>query len=130
MGRRHGRAFEIRRLRFLLRRSHIDPDLVAAFDAVVSGEFDFLAKAALDRFGRHLDALAGHVVFPAVIGAAQAVFLVAAEPQRYPAMGAEFVHHADTALAVTECDQPLANTSRAPAGKPPPQSRQSKPPES
>src|SRR5262249_60609445 len=40
--------------------------------------------------------------------AAQAFFLVVAEPQRYPAMGAEFVHHADTALAVTECDQPLA----------------------
>src|SRR6516225_3833777 len=100
MGPRHRRPLEIWRRRFLLRRSHINPDHVAAFDAVVSGEFDLLAKAALDWFGRHLHALSGHVVFPAVIGAAQAVFLVAAEPQRCTAMGAEFVHHADTALAV------------------------------
>ena len=39
------------------------------------------------------------VVFPAVIGAAQAVLLVAAEPQRHAAVGAELVDQAVAALA-------------------------------
>ncbi len=64
-------------------------------------------KPELDRLRRHVDALAGHVVFPAVIGAAQAVVLVAAEPQRHAAVGAELVHQADAALRIAERDQPL-----------------------
>ena len=54
----------------------------------------FLAEAALGRLGGHVHALAGHVVFPAVIGAAQAGFLVAPEPQRDAAVGAEFIDQA------------------------------------
>ena len=102
------RPFEIRRRRLVLGRTHIDPDHVAALDARIRREFDLVAEAALGRLRRNLDALAGDVIFPAVIGAAQTVVLVAAEPQRDAAMGAEFVHHADAVLAVAERDQPLA----------------------
>ena len=66
-----------------------------------------LAKPLSARLRRHLDALAGHVEFPAVIGAAQAALLVAAEPQRDAAMGAELVDQAVAALAVAERNEPL-----------------------
>src|SRR5262249_60230874 len=75
-------------------------------DALIGLELDLLAEARLDRLRRHVDALAGHVVFPAVIGATQAVIFVAAEPQRHPAVGAEFVHQADVARRIAERDQP------------------------
>ena len=104
----HRRPFEIRQRRLLCRWAHIDPDHVAKLGDSVGRELDLLAEAALDRFRRHFDALPGDVVFPAVIGAAQPVFLVAAEPQRHAAMGAEFVHHADAACGVAKCDQSLA----------------------
>src|SRR6185312_8202005 len=61
----------------------------------------------LDRLGRHFDALPGVVVFPAVIGAAQAAFLVPPEPERYAAMRAELVHEPEPALAVAKRDQAL-----------------------
>ena len=89
-------------------RPHIGPDDVAELDARVGLELDLLAEAACGRLRRHVDALPGHIIFPAVIGAAQAVLLVAAEPQRHAAMGAEFVHQAEPALRVAKRDQPLA----------------------
>ncbi len=79
----------------------------AQFDAGVRRELDLAAEAALDRLRGHLDALAGDVVFPAVIGAAQPILLVASEPERHAAMGAELVDHADAPLRVTEGKQPL-----------------------
>src|SRR6516225_8143980 len=100
--------FEIRRRRLVVRRSHIDPDHIAAFDTLIGGELDLLAEAAFDRLRRHLHALAGYVVFPAVIRTAQAVLFVAAEPQRHAAMRAELIHDADASEAVAEGDQPLA----------------------
>jgi len=45
------------------------------------------------------------VVLPAVIGATQAAFLVAAEPERDPAVRAELVDEAEAAAAVAEGDQ-------------------------
>jgi hypothetical protein len=48
-----------------------------------------------------------------MIGTTQAVILVAAEPQRHAAMGAEFVHDPDAALAVAERDQPFAQKLQA-----------------
>ena len=49
----------------------------AALHQRIGLELDLLAEAALARLGGNIDALAGHVVFPAVIGAAQAGLLVA-----------------------------------------------------
>ena len=67
----------------------------------------FLAKAAFLRLRRHLDALPGHVEFPAVIGAAQPAFFVAAEPQRGAAMRRRTRRSARAALAVAERDETL-----------------------
>ena len=61
------------------------------------------------RLRRHFNALPGHIVFPAVIGAAQSVFFIAAEPQRHAAMGAEFIHQPNAPFAVAKGDQPLGH---------------------
>ena len=90
LGRHHG-EFPLRQRRLLLRRAHVGPQHAAALDQRIGLQLDLLAEAALGRLRRHLDALAGVVVFPAVIGAAQPAVLVAAEPQRDAAVGAELV---------------------------------------
>src|SRR6185437_9615836 len=51
--------------------------------------------------------------FPAVIRAAQAAFLVLAEPQRDAAMGAELLDEADAALRIAERHQLLAEQPHA-----------------
>ena len=96
-----------RQRRLLLRRPHIGPQHAAALDQRIGFELDLLAEAAFLRLRRHVDALPGHVVFPAMIGAAQAGLLVAAEPQRDAAMGAELVDQAEPAVAVAERQQAL-----------------------
>ena len=104
---RNRAEFPHRLRRLLVRRPHIGPDHAALFDHGIGIQLDLLGIAAFRRLRRHVDALAGHVVFPAVVGAAQPAFLVAAEPQRYAAMRAEFVDEAELALAVAEGEQPL-----------------------
>ena len=74
LGRHHG-EFPFRQRRLLLRRAHVGPQHAAALDQRIGLQLDLLAEAAFRRLRRHLDALAGDVVFPAVIGAAQAVVL-------------------------------------------------------
>src|SRR5205823_13677807 len=46
-----------------------------------------------------------HIEFPAMIGTAQPVLLVAAEPQRHAAVGAEFLDQAGTPCGVAERNQ-------------------------
>ena len=65
------------------------------------------------RLARQVDAVAVGVEFPAVIDAAQAAFLVAAEEQRRAAMRAIRVDQADTPLRVAEGDQVLAEQAHA-----------------
>src|SRR3974390_3658258 len=74
--------FVIRQRRLLLRRTHIGPQNAAFLDQRIRLQLDALAVAALFRLRRHVDTLAGVVVLPAVIWAAQPVLLVAAKPQR------------------------------------------------
>src|SRR5204862_7683371 len=57
--------------------------------------------------GRNLDALAGDVICPAVIRTAQAALLVAAEPERHAAVGAELVDQPETVPGVAKCDEAL-----------------------
>ena len=104
---RHRGEFPLRQRRLLFRRPHIGPQHRPELHQRVGGQLDLLAEAGFDRLRRHLDALAGDVVFPAVIRAAQPALLVAAEPQRHAAVGAEFVDQAVAALAVAERQQPL-----------------------
>ena len=72
--------FPLRRRGLLLRRPHICPQDAAAFDQRVGFQFYFLAKTAFLGLGRHIQAFAFHIVFPAMIGATNAAFLIAAEP--------------------------------------------------
>ena len=64
--------------------------------------------------GRHIEHVAVHIEFPAVIEAAQAAFLVAREEQRDAAMRAELFEQPDLAPAVAEDDQILAHEPHAP----------------
>ena len=105
-GRQH-RPFELRQRRLQFRRPHVGPQNPAALDQRIGLQLDLAAEAAFGRLRRHLDALAGVVVFPAVIGAAQPVVLVAAEPQRHAAMRAELVGQREPALRVAPGQQPL-----------------------
>ena len=79
--RRHGDEFPFGHRRLRLGRSHKGPENAAALDERIGPEPDLADQPGLLRFGRHVDALAGHVVFPAVIGTAQPTFLVASEPE-------------------------------------------------
>ena len=106
VGRHHG-ELPLRQRRLLLRRAHVGPQHAAALDQRIGLQFDLLAEAALGRLGRHLDALAGVVVLPAVVRAAQPVLLVAAEPQRHAAVRAELIGQRIAALRVAPGEQPL-----------------------
>src|SRR5438067_13091518 len=99
--------FECRQRRLALARTHMDPDDIAQFHARIRGELDLAAEAACLRLGGNLDALARYVVFPAVIGAAQPVLFVAAEPERHATMRTELVDDADAPPAVAEGEQAL-----------------------
>ncbi len=102
-----GGEFPFRQRRLLIGRAHIGPQHRPALHQRVGLELDLAAEAALDRLGGDVGALPGHVVFPAVIGAAQPPFLVAAEPERHAAVGAELVDQTVLAVAVAEGEQPL-----------------------
>src|SRR6266481_1405981 len=95
-----------RQRRLLLGRPHISPQHRPALHQGIGFELDLLAEAALARLRGNVDALAGHVVFPAMIGAAQAGLFVTREPERNPAVGAELVDQSIPAFAVAEGKQP------------------------
>ena len=101
----HRREFVVRQPRPVFGRPHIGPQHAAALDQRIGAQRRLLAEAGLIRFGRQVHALAGHVVFPAVIGAADAAFFIAAEPQRHTAVGAEFLDQAQPALGVAKRQQ-------------------------
>ena len=107
MGRRQVHPFEAGEFRLVRGFSHVGPQDAAALDQRIGCQLDALAVAALDRLGRDFDTLSGDVVFPAMIGAAQPVLLVAAEPERDAAMGAELVDQAVAPLRVAERQKPL-----------------------
>ena len=69
---------------------------------------DLLDEAGFRRFGRHLEDVAVHIDFPAVVKAAQAAFLVAAVDQRRAAVRAEFIEDADPTVGIAEDDEVLA----------------------
>src|SRR5690606_18294607 len=70
-------------------------------------------KVALRRFRRHVDACAGHVELPAVIDAAQAVFLVPAKEHAGAAVRAGILDDADPAGGGPEGDEVLAEQTEA-----------------
>ena len=105
--RRNCREFPFGQRRLLVRRAHVGPEHAAALDQRIGLELDLGAETAFLGLGGNLDALARHVVLPAVIRAAQPVFLVASVEERYAAVRAEFVDKAELAAAVSKRNQPL-----------------------
>src|SRR5947207_1841485 len=116
MRRRQMHPLEVRQRRLLRRRAHVGPDDAAELHARVGPELDALADAAVFRLGGQVHALAVHVVLPPVVRAAQPALLVAAEPERHAAMGAELVDQADAPFAVAERDQLLSQQLHANRG--------------
>src|SRR5213083_2385670 len=104
---------EARQRRFLRRWAHVGPDDAAQLRARVRLELDALAYAAFFRLGGQVHALAVHVVLPPVVRTAQPALLVAAEPQRHAAVGAELFDHADSSLRIAESDQLLSQQLHA-----------------
>ncbi len=102
------RPFVIGRRRLLVLRAHIGPDDAAALDRRIGLDADVALHRARGRLARQIDAFAGGVEFPAVINAAQAAFLVAAEEQRRAAMRAVRIDQADGAVRIAKGDEVLA----------------------
>src|SRR5262249_57691998 len=67
--------------------THVDPDHAVDVAAGVRPRADLVLERALLGLVRHVDAAAGDVELPAVIRAAEAALLVAAEEERGAAMG-------------------------------------------
>ena len=106
---RHQRHFQRGQFRHLLRRAHIGPDHVAPFAHRIGFDADQVLGVEIGIGGRHVDAAAVGVELPAVIDAADAAFLVAAEPEIGAAMRAILVDDADHAARVAEGEQFLAH---------------------
>ena len=106
---RHQRHFQVGQLGHLPRRAHIGPDHVAPFAHRIGFDPDQVFGIEIGIGGRHVDAAAVGVEFPAVIDAADAAFLVAAEPEIGAAVRAVLVDHADHAARIAEREQLLAH---------------------
>src|SRR5262249_2162747 len=104
---------QCRRRRLHRWRPHVSPDNSGFLDAGVGFQFDVLAKAAFFRLRREIDALARHIIFPAVIGTAQSTFLVLSEQERNAAMGAKFIDQTDLPFAVAKANQALTHQLHA-----------------
>ena len=106
----HLEAGQRRRLGAL---AHVDPDEAGALDDTVGLGLHLVLEILVLGHARHVDAVASNVVFPAVIDAAQAALLVAAEEQRGATMRAALVHHTHPARAVAEGDELFAKQHEA-----------------
>src|SRR5439155_5198777 len=95
---RDGGPFVCRLRRPLLRQPHVRPEHAAALDQWIALQLHALAELRVIQLGWDLNALAGHVVLPAVIRAAESVFLVTPEPERYAAVRAELVDQSQPIL--------------------------------
>ena len=105
-----GGGFE---LGHLLGRAHVGPDEAAGLPRGVGLVLHAFGEAAFAGFGGHVDDVAVHVEFPAVIEAAEAALLVATEGEGGLAVGAGLAEHAEAAVAVAEGDQVLAEQADA-----------------
>ena len=91
-----------------LGRAHVDPDHAAFVDGLVGGLLDLLGEPAAGRLVGHVHAGAVGVELPAVVDAAQALFLVATPEQVGVAVRAPGVQDGGAAAGGPEGDQVLA----------------------
>jgi hypothetical protein len=94
---RHQRHLQRRQLRHVGGRAHIGPDHVAPFPHRIGFDADQVLGVEIGIGGRHVDASALGVEFPAVIDTADAAFLVAAEPEIGAAVRTILIDDADHA---------------------------------
>ena len=106
---RHQRHLQRRQFGHCAGRAHIGPDHLAPFAHRIGLDADQVLGVEIGIGGRHVDAAAVGVEFPAVIDAADAAFLVAAEPEIGAAVRAMLIDDADHAARVAEGQQLLAH---------------------
>jgi hypothetical protein len=107
---RQGAPLDFRRSGLLVLRAHIGPHDAPALDARIG--LDAHALAGLRR-RRHVHAFPMTVELQPMIGAAEAVLLVAAEIERRAAVRAEFVDKADLPRGVAKRQKLLAEDLHA-----------------
>ena len=112
MAGRHGGPLHLWQLRRRA-RTHIDPDGVAKLTHGISVHADLILKITLGGLAGHVDARARGVELPAVVDAAQAAFLVAAEEQRRTPVRTEGADRANLAVGVAKDHHVFAEKSQA-----------------
>ena len=93
--------------------THVNPDQPAVDGRGVSRDANLVFEVAFGRFGRHVDAVAVDVEFPAVIDTANAALLVASEVERCAAVRAVRLDHSDFVIRVAKGDQILTEQAQA-----------------
>ena len=88
--------------------THVGPDHAVDVAAGIRARADLVLEGALLRFVRHVDAAPPDVPLPAVIRAAQAALLVAAEEERGAAVGTVGGQQSDLAPRIAEGHEILA----------------------
>lgn len=93
--------------RFLL-PAHVHPHQAVAFGRAIGLGMHLVLEFLARRHVGHVHAVPSHVELPAVVDAADAAFLVAAQVERGAAMRAAVVEDADASLRVAKGDELLA----------------------
>src|SRR5207247_6258176 len=106
-------GLEIRKWRRRPTWSHVCPENSAALGARIRRCSDFLLELALGRLAGHVDAGTGHIEFPPVIDAAQAVVLISSVEERRAAMGAGMRQQAYLAGGTAKRDEIFAEQTHA-----------------
>ena len=105
--------FEAGHRGLLILWSQVGPDDPTHLHRRIGGDANTLVEVVLRQNVGHFDALPRDVVLPAVEHAPKPVFLVAAQPQGCPPMGAPLPQQSNTAAGVAEGDQVLAQEAHA-----------------
>jgi len=92
---------------------HVNPNQAAVKGCRVSRDVNLVFEVAFGGFGRHVDAVAVDVEFPAVIDTANAALLVASEVERGAAVGAVRLDDPDFVIRVAKGDQILTEQAQA-----------------
>src|SRR5438552_32729 len=86
----------------MLGRTHVGPHQITELTRRIGGEADPTAHRVVTREGRYLHAVAARVELPAVVDAADAALLVAAEEEVGASMGADGLDETDAVVAVAK----------------------------
>ena len=103
---------QARQLRRRHARAHVDPDDAVALLGRVGNRAYLVLEVRFGGLRRHVDAGAGRVELPAVVDAAQPVFLVSSEEHRGAAVRAGVLDDADLAGRGPETDEVLTQEAQ------------------